>query len=79
MSGQKKPLEIVVVVFKESVANADVVVETLEEGLRAVSRSLDTPVAKLRVVDPREPPVPSVVCIHVGFPYPVWFPWAKVQ
>jgi len=34
---------------------------------------------KANIFDVRDPPVQCDVCIHLGEPYAVWFPWARVN
>ena len=45
--------------------------------LPAAGRSVECPVAPIKILDARTPPNICDVCIHWGFPQAVWFPWAK--
>jgi len=48
--------------------------ELLEESILSIF-----PKANIKKVDPREPPLPCNVCIHLEVPHPVWFSWARLH
>jgi hypothetical protein len=49
----------------------------LANKLPAIGRSCGHPIAPIKVLDVREPPIVCDICIHFETPYAVWFPWAK--
>jgi hypothetical protein len=76
MSGQKR-LEVTFVYNRENHFGIAKDAEILEEGIRTWAKVKNVGVNKIRHVDPKEPPVPCDICIHLEIPYAVWFPWAR--
>lgn len=53
--------------------------KTLVSSLPAEGRKCDCPVAPVKILDGREPPVICDLCIHFEVPQPVWFSWARAN
>ena len=80
MSGsQQKPIEVVFVYNKADTSNLHRDVEILEEALVLQARVCNIPLAKVRVLDPREQPLPCDICFHFEVPYAVWFSAARMH
>lgn len=73
------PLSIVVVYNKENRFGLQRDAELLAEQLVIAGRKANLFVGKVKLMDPREPPVTTDICIHLEVPYPVWFPWSKIN
>ena len=80
MSGlQQKPLEVVFIYNKANTSNLQKDVEILEEGLILQARVCNIPLAKIKVLDPREQPTSCDICFHFETPYAVWFSAARLH
>lgn len=73
------PLEVALVYNKANTFGLAKDANLLASTLPVVARSLGLQMAKVRLMDPREPPVRVDICIHLEMPYGVWFPWARVN
>lgn len=71
------PLDIVVVYNTTNKYGLAKDAENLAQGFAKVWSGLNQPIHKVRVMDPREPPIKCDICIHLEVPYGVWFPWAR--
>lgn len=71
------PLDIVVVYNTTNTYGLAKDAENLAQGFAKVWSGLNQPIHKVRIMDPREPPIKCDICIHLEVPYAVWFPWAR--
>ncbi len=71
------PLDIVVVYNTTNKYGLAKDAENLAQGFAKVWSGLNQPIHKVRVMDPREPPIKCDICIHLEVPYGVWFSWAR--
>jgi hypothetical protein len=71
-------LQVVIVSQKDNDALVNTV-KQLQTSLPVVGRETEHRIAPIKHLDPREPPVACDICIHLGEPYAVWFPWARTN
>lgn len=71
------PLDIVVVYNTTNQYGLAKDAENIAQGFAKIWQRVNQPIHKVRVMDPREPPIKCDVCIHLEVPYAAWFPWAR--
>ena len=73
------PMQIALVYNKNNTFGLLKDANQLAEQLIVAGRKANIIIAKVRHMDPNEPPVSVDVCIHLEVPYSSWFPWARVN
>jgi hypothetical protein len=72
-------LQIAIVYNKSNKSGLEKDAKMLSEQLLTAANKLSLVIGKITHYDPREPPVPVDICIHLEIPYTVWFGWSRVN
>lgn len=79
MSGKQNPLKITIVYNKSNTFGLEKDANLLAAAFGKVWKDCGRTIEKVRLMDAREYPIASDICIHLEVPVAAWFGWAKTH
>lgn len=79
MSGKQNPLKITIVYNKSNTFGLEKDANLLAAAIGKVWKDCGRTIEKVRLMDAREYPIASDICIHLEVPVAAWFGWAKTH
>jgi len=69
----------VCIIYDSSVDNMFLIAKSLANTMPSLGKESTKYSYTIKCLDSREPPKTCDICIHLGQPYAVWFPWSKIS